>query len=391
MSLRVLQIHNRYLIRGGEDTVVQQEGELFRELGHIVGEFIVGNDMITDFSASRKARLALGIVDSDENQRALREYVEDFKPDVAHVYNTFPLLRFGFIEWLMSRGIPVVLAISNYRAGCLNAEYFRKGMICRLCDKAGTTLPGVALRCYHGSLPHSFGGFMFSMEFRSFIRRASPQLLRVTYLNTIQAEMLRRLGADESLLFYKPNFLRDDPGIGSHLGDYALFAGRLTEAKGVGDLLTAWKGLSIPLKVAGDGAQAWLDHKSENTEFLGAQDSARISDLMRNARFLVFASKWFEGMPMVLLEAMAAGLPVVVPDIEPIISVSPPKLVGWAFDHKNPVESIASAAQAAAAESSEALMAKSGNARRRYIELYSKTAQSGYIARLYKGLGISQM
>ena len=51
----------------------------------------------------------------------------------------------------------------------------------------------------------------------------------------------------------KPNFVDPDPGGGR--GDYALFVGRLSEEKGLGTLLAAWRraGTRLPLHIVGMG------------------------------------------------------------------------------------------------------------------------------------------
>lgn len=386
--MRIFQIHNRYLIRGGEDTVIEQEAQFFRQLGHTVGEFIVSNDEISKFTLSRKVRLALGLSDSDEIQARLKDEVSLFKPDVVHVYNTFPLLRFEFIEWLLSQGIPSVLAISNYRAGCLNAEYFRDGEICRLCDTLGSKIPGVALRCYHSSLSHSLGSYVFSNEFAAFINGPHHSRLQMTYLNRVQEGMLKSIGASEANIFYKPNFLIEDPGVGDHKGDYALFVGRLSEAKGIKDILNAWTDVPGHLKIVGEDSKEWHHLKCEGVEFLGARSREDVYALMRDAKFLVFASKWFEGMPMVLLEALAAGLPVLVPDIESISWLASSGDAGWLFSHKDPLPSLAEKARAAFLESPETMTRMSANARARYLKLFSADSQFRIMTELYKRLGL---
>jgi glycosyltransferase involved in cell wall biosynthesis len=114
----------------------------------------------------------------------------------------------------------------------------------------------------------------------------------------------------------KPNFVPDDPGPGSGSGGYALFVGRLTEEKGLTALLDEWSGGSqkIPLKIAGDGPmQRYVRERSAQlagVEYLGVCDHAQVIRLLKDAAFLVFPSRWYEGMPMVILESMACGTPV---------------------------------------------------------------------------------
>jgi len=47
-----------------------------------------------------------------------------------------------------------------------------------------------------------------------------------------------------------------------------------------------------------------------NVEYLGVCEHSRVIHLLKGAAFLVFPSRWYEGMPMVVIESMACGTPV---------------------------------------------------------------------------------
>jgi glycosyltransferase involved in cell wall biosynthesis len=100
-----------------------------------------------------------------------------------------------------------------------------------------------------------------------------------------------------------------------------LFLGRLGKRKGIYELLDALaavkgQGTEFRLVAAGDGEIAEVVAKahelglSSNVEVPGWIDEHRKGDLLRSADLFVLPSH-AEGLPMSLLEAMAAGLPVV--------------------------------------------------------------------------------
>jgi glycosyltransferase involved in cell wall biosynthesis len=100
------------------------------------------------------------------------------------------------------------------------------------------------------------------------------------------------------------------------------FAGRLERAKGVDLLIEALAQLDnrhFELIVAGQGSQrAHLEqltndrHLSDQVRFVGANHD--LSKWMQSADCLVLLSRW-EGLPMVVLEAMERGLPVIASDV----------------------------------------------------------------------------
>ncbi len=113
-----------------------------------------------------------------------------------------------------------------------------------------------------------------------------------------------------------------------HVGDGArlLFVGRLAGVKGLPILLDAlarlkqgWPG--IKLMVAGDGPdREKLKAESQRlgigdcVEFLGYQSQRQVRELLGRTNVFVMAS-FAEGVPVVLMEAMAAQVPVVATQI----------------------------------------------------------------------------
>jgi glycosyltransferase involved in cell wall biosynthesis len=94
-----------------------------------------------------------------------------------------------------------------------------------------------------------------------------------------------------------------------------LFVGRLSPEKGVSVLLDAWERAdlaSLQLVVVGDGPQR-RDLESRRTSrvhFVGWRERDVVRRLMLTARALVFPSIWYESFALTVVEALAAGLPV---------------------------------------------------------------------------------
>ena len=91
-----------------------------------------------------------------------------------------------------------------------------------------------------------------------------------------------------------------------------LFAGRLSEAKGVQDAVEAWRlsGLALPLVFAGTGPlRAKLT--AERFEVLGWVPHADLAAVYQRAQALLMPSRWQEPFGIAGLEAACLGVPVV--------------------------------------------------------------------------------
>jgi glycosyltransferase involved in cell wall biosynthesis len=78
--------------------------------------------------------------------------------------------------------------------------------------------------------------------------------------------------------------------------------------------------------------------------FLGRQDSEAIAQLMQRARFLVFPSVWYEGLPLTILEAYSCKLPVIASNLGVMGEIVLDGVTGLHFQAGNP-EDLASKIQ----------------------------------------------
>ena len=142
----------------------------------------------------------------------------------------------------------------------------------------------------------------------------------------------------------KGNFIDPDPGAGNGEGGHALFVGRLSPEKGVVTLLDAWnRALSpMPLRIAGGGPLADLVKETAlgnpNVQWLGEIGRDRVLEEMQSARVLICPSTWYEGFPLIIVEAFAAGLPVIASDLGSMPELIEPGRTGLLFQAGNPEE-----------------------------------------------------
>lgn len=99
-----------------------------------------------------------------------------------------------------------------------------------------------------------------------------------------------------------------------------LYAGRLSAVKNVGPIIEAAAGWEkdCTLDILGDGEEREMlekkAHGSEKIRFRGAVTPDEVQKVMGEADMLVMNST-FEGIPMIILEAVSTGLPVVTTDV----------------------------------------------------------------------------
>ena len=93
--------------------------------------------------------------------------------------------------------------------------------------------------------------------------------------------------------------------------DYILYFGRYSEEKGIGTLIKVCKLLpEIQFIFAGTGLLENKIAEAPNIQNVGFQKGEALEKLIREARFTVYPSEWYENCPFSVMESQMYGTPV---------------------------------------------------------------------------------
>ena len=316
--MRILLVHNRYKFAGGEDVVVGAEKSMLEDHGHEVSLLEADNAEIS--GALTQVATGFTAIYSWKARRRVAAEVARFRPNVMHVHNFLPLLSPSVYYAAHEADVAVVQTLHNYRLICPGGQLLRNGGICEQCLGKAAPIPGVLHACYRGSRAATVSVAAMLVLHRT-LRTWGTMVDAYIALTEFGREKFIRGGLPPDRLFVKPNFVHSAVPPGQGDGGFALFIGRLSEEKGIRPLLVAWKrlGMTLPLKIAGDGplrAEVQMATQCmKNVELLGHVSKDRVADMLQRAHVLIIPSIWYEGFPMVLVEAFAAGVAVIASNI----------------------------------------------------------------------------
>ena len=306
--MRVLVLHNRYRVQGGEERAVELHVEALRQAG------VTHRELVRDSAETGRLRVAGAMLRGGDDPDEVARAVRDVAATVVHAHNMQPLFGPRSLAAAREEGAKVVLHLHNFRLFCAIGVSFRLGQPCFRCHH-GRTIPGLVLNC-RDSLPEA-------AVYAAGLWRQYPQVLDVVdrFLapSSYSVGQLVRLGVPAERIEALPHYLPDE-AIASesraHEGAFALVSGRLSPEKGVEVAIEAAGLAGVPLRVAGDGpSAAALAEKARRAsapvEMLGRVPSSVLADLRRQAAVVLVPSRSDESFGLSALEAMGAGVPVI--------------------------------------------------------------------------------
>ncbi|MEI8011085.1 MAG: glycosyltransferase family 4 protein [Candidatus Omnitrophota bacterium] len=384
--MKILFMHNRYVIPGGEDSVFDAELRMLRQGGDEVIACERSNQELERASFSGKLAFLFkeSVWNSGSYQR-VAGLISAHHPDIAHIHNPFYLLSPSVYQACFDAGIPVVQTLHNYRFLCAAATFYRDGRVCEECLGHGR-LRAMRYACWRRS-PAATAGMLRVVD--AYYRRSVlKKISRFIALSEFSSSKFLAAGFPAEKVVVKPNFLDIDPGFQPDKGGFGLYVGGFYDYKGVRTLAKALAGLSGPVafKMIGDGpllAECRQLVGRAPVEFLGRKGLDEVLAQIKDASFVVLPSECYENFPRVIVEAMACGTPVMASAhgaMRELIDDGRTGMLFRAFDVEALREKIGWA-QA----TPDALRAMGRNARREYENKYTRAINSARLRAIYAG------
>ncbi|MEI7473274.1 MAG: glycosyltransferase [bacterium] len=340
--MKILFINNFFSEYGGTETVMYEQAVKLREKGHEVLFFATDKKPFLEkeyefssyfpkFTNYRSKKVLLNIFNiikpfyNFEAQRKLNKFLKVTKPDVIHCHNIYYHLTPSILKVCKKNNIPVVMTINDTRLICPAGTLLQEGKIyCdeELCSSYKNPFYCVLYECKNGKFLQSL---IVAVE-AYFVKKFK-------FYNAVSAfvcpsmallELAKRSGFEKKKLRLLHNFIPDSYILNKHIytqQDYFLYAGRISEEKGVNDLILAFEKLpDIPLRIAGSGPEEielrlYCEQKQlKNIQFIGSLNKEELTEQYQNCIALLQPSVWFETFGMSILEAFACGKPVIAND-----------------------------------------------------------------------------
>ncbi|PIR94894.1 hypothetical protein COT95_01690, partial [Candidatus Falkowbacteria bacterium CG10_big_fil_rev_8_21_14_0_10_37_6] len=248
----------------------------------------------------------------------------------------------SIINVLKKYNIPVVMTLHDYKVIAPNYTLFYKGEVSyRACG--GRYYQCLLDKAIKNSYAKSFIA-MFEAYLHNKILKTYNKVDCFIAPSEFMKSTCVRFGLPENKIkvvphFVSPDFLVKSTNNDSH-ENYILYAGRLSEEKGVESLLRAMSLVKkdVILKIAGSGPQekklrelAQALNINNRVEFLGNQDSKSLIKLMRDAHGIVIPSVWLEVFGYVAIEALAQKTPVIAARIGALPEIIKDGINGFLF------------------------------------------------------------
>lgn len=336
--MKILVINKFFTAKGGSEKYMFGLRDLLREHGHEVMDFSMSDihnepskyaqyfmppiDFETSNGFFDRIRKATHLIYSrSAAQRLEKLLIEQGLPEVAHLHNFNYQLTPSIIEVLKKYEVPIVWTIHDYKS--VRPLHYKR--------KAG--------KCAEQSLVKRFIIWLeffyhthISKNYFKIDRYIAPS--QFLYDLTVDAgfpkERVKQLYNYIDLANLEPSY---------EASDYYVFVGRLIPEKGIWLLMDAFRKMpDRKLKIIGDGP-LWremetylIEHAMINVDLLGAKYGQELNSLIKLSKALIFTSNCLENNPLVILEAMSLGKPVVASRIGGVPEMIQNGVTGYLFE-----------------------------------------------------------
>lgn len=334
-----LQIHNEYLIPGGETNSVKLISNVLEDNNIKVIRYYKDNKDIEKATNKQKLMMGFSSIYSFKTIKEIEKILKENNIDFALVHNVSPLISNSIYSILIKKKVPIYKYLQNYNLICLNGAMDLDAK-CKECQQ--NQLIGVKFKCYKNSKLYTLQKYVSSLllkyrylnEISGFI--AISNFVAQKHINSgIPKEKVHTLyHFCENKAVYKEFDKIED--------EYIFYFGRLEENKGILTLIEAMTGLpNFNLKIAGSGTledsiKTYISKNNlSNINFVGYKKGKELDELIRNAKVCIVPSEWEEPFGRTVIESYQQGTPVIASNMGGLKELIEDGTTGFKFEKKN--------------------------------------------------------
>ncbi|MGN0162234.1 MAG: glycosyltransferase [Candidatus Ornithomonoglobus sp.] len=354
--MKILMVNKFLYPNGGSETYIFKLGDYLKSQGHEVEYFgmehegrCVGNRVNSytsdmDFhegSKLSKLTYPLKTIYSAEARKKIRLVLDDFKPDVVHLnnfnYQLTPSMILEIVKWRKQckHDCKIVFTAHDYQLVCPN-HMLNNPDTNEICEKClgGKFMNCVKGKCIHGSAAKSAIGAMeaYFWNLNGVYKHIDKMICCSEFMKT---------KLDTNPIFAKKTIAMHNfiDGVGqkeTEKKDYVLYFGRFSIEKGIGTLIEVCRKLpDIQFIFAGTGPLEDTINDVPNIKNVGFQTGEALEKLIRESRFSIYPSEWYENCPFSVMESQMYGTPVLGADIGGIPELIEEGKTGELFESGN--------------------------------------------------------
>jgi len=358
--MKILLVNKYHYNKGGAERAYFETAKILEKNGHEVAFFSMHDN---NNLKSKWSRFFISNIDYNKKEASLfdkffysfkmfynfeaaRKFqgiIDEFKPDLIHYHNIYHQLSPSIVRVAKKNGIPQVMTLHDYKLICPDYNLLNKGLIWED-TKAHKYYKCIFSKCVKNSYLKSILAVLesywqyFTGAYSAIDVFISPSKFLINKFREFDfigdIEFLPNSFAIDDLPKFKEDSKRD----------YILYFGRLSQEKGLNNLLDAYAAadLSKDLYVVGSGPQEDELKSiviklglSSRVKFLGYKSGYGLFDLIYNSSFVVVPSLWYENAPYSIVESMALGKIVLASRLGGLPDMINDKQNGFLFDFNN--------------------------------------------------------
>ncbi|MCC7347753.1 MAG: glycosyltransferase family 4 protein [Variibacter sp.] len=327
----LLSINNYFYPRGGAEVVFLEHNRMFQDLGWEVVPFAMRHprnlatrwesffpdesEFGVNYGVLGNAVRAQRAIYSLQARRNLRRLLARARPRLAHAHNVYHHLSPSILPALKAAGVPVVLTVHDLKLTCPARTMMRDGRHCEDC-RGGHFRQVLEHRCIKQSVAAS-ALVMLEGYVHRWLRLYAANVERFVVPSRFLRDTMVRWGWPQERVLHIPNFVeldRFEPR--GPIGERFVYCGRIDASKGVLTLVAAAARARQPLTLVGTGpdearCRELAARAGADVRFAGFASGPALAALLESARAVVVPSEIYENAPLAILEAYAAGRPVI--------------------------------------------------------------------------------